>query len=385
MYVGLEVEELVEHLKEQWENSANYRYNPDAFQLMKSTGGHLMFCCPFHQESRPSFGVMLNPGYGFNCFSCETKGTIEMLVSHVLGLGELKASFYIEKYFCDSGNYTEAIKCCFEKLRDIGKPLYTNMDEEAGLKFKGIRHPYLWIRGFSERAVDMYEIGYDKDTDTIVVPIRDSGGGVRFLQRRSVGHKRFLNQKDVMKKDILFGLYHIKRAIFKEGKQFDKIFITESALDTVACYQAGLPSISIMGRILYDEQIEQLKRLPISSVVLFLDNDGHGREATEIAVSKLKKKTKFGVYQVVYPSKVNKYTLKLCKDANELLVNDALEDIAYKVVCSGITKLLHEGAPSKEISAFGEGFLNKADYLLPKKDFCINPLRTKLNNALKKW
>ena len=40
---------------------------------IKIKENELHCCCPFHNESRPSFGINLETGL-FNCFSCKEKG-----------------------------------------------------------------------------------------------------------------------------------------------------------------------------------------------------------------------------------------------------------------------------------------------------------------------
>ena len=47
---------------------------------IKIKENELHCCCPFHNESRPSFGINLETGL-FNCFSCKEKGNIVQFVS----------------------------------------------------------------------------------------------------------------------------------------------------------------------------------------------------------------------------------------------------------------------------------------------------------------
>lgn len=53
-------------------------------EKLKVTGAgtNITGCCPFHQETRPSFGVSTEKLL-YNCYSCHAKGSVEMLVARL--------------------------------------------------------------------------------------------------------------------------------------------------------------------------------------------------------------------------------------------------------------------------------------------------------------
>src|SRR5690554_7618859 len=44
-------------LRDKWRESSYFRYNPTAFTGKKANTGNINMCCPFHHETKPSFGV----------------------------------------------------------------------------------------------------------------------------------------------------------------------------------------------------------------------------------------------------------------------------------------------------------------------------------------
>lgn len=315
---------LLNHLKQIWSDSENYLVNPSAFQGIRKVGNSYMFCCPVHAETRPSCGIMNEYPFGWNCFSCGSHGTLAKLVSTVIGGNEIYAEYYLEKLFYYDKGIEPPLKIksllyridALTKEKALKTMGHAYVTEEEGLKYKGIKHSYMYQRGFNDRAIDRFELGYDSRTDSIVFPVRDHRGRIRFLQRRAVGRKLFHNDVDVYKKDILYGLYYIMQA----PKHIDEIYMVESATDAVACYVSKKPAVALMGRIFFDEMLHPLKVAHIRKINLFLDNDTAGWDAME----KISKKLIRWGFEVTIPKHVPGY-----KDANELLIAGKLNEIRF--------------------------------------------------------
>jgi DNA primase len=281
----------------------------NGFQKRKDSGDNLMMCCPFHKESKPSFGISKLEPNQWQCFSCGLAGNLVTLVKNVMGLAtNVHAEHFIKRNFYETVEKREVLD--IENLISP-KKRKTNDDYKS---YQNERHPYLYRRGFIERTLQKYEVGYDKETKTMVMPVRDTKGEIRFMKRRSVEGKFFLNETGVQKKDVLYGLCYLIMNI----ENFDKVFITESETDTLACYQVGLPCVSTMGRILTKEQVRELLRVGVKSVVLFFDNDSKGKDAT-LKAYEILSQTPIKTYFVVYPDD--------SKDANDLLKCGNLKSI----------------------------------------------------------
>ena len=327
--MSLDIDDVIEDLEMEWPNHPQFNYNPTAFSRVKSSGDNYMFCCPYHFEHDPDSGILKEYPYLFNCFACGMSATLPQLVAHALDLPtEVHGEHYILKNYAvieKSKRPTLDLESILDGGKDRDK-LVSHLDIELD-QYKLKRHPYLYSRGFTERTLQKYEVGYDESTRSMIIPIRTSTGAIRFFKRRFVDRKGFLNEKNIYKKDVVFGLFYLKRAL----KTVPKIYLTESETDTMACYQGGLPAGAILGRILFHEQIMELLKAGVKEVVLFFDNDKAGLSCTYEAYQKLTK----------YPIRVSMIKYPGCaygidtwdeedvalKDANELMQNGLMSKI----------------------------------------------------------
>lgn len=117
----------------------------DGEKHLKVKGNQLSCLCPFHKESKPSFGINLETGL-YNCFSCSEKGNIVKFVSKMKDISILEAldELEIAGYDIDkksSGYYT---------LKDYAKEKKLDFDflsktlkMETDPKGNNIKIPYL--------------------------------------------------------------------------------------------------------------------------------------------------------------------------------------------------------------------------------------------------
>jgi len=317
----LDIDEILEDLEIEWRNNSQFSYNPTAFQKVKSSGDNFMFCCPFHVENNPSCGILKEYPYTFNCFGCGHSGTLPQLVAHVLELPtEVHAEMYILKNYA-SISVKERPHLDIDLILDGGRhkdKIVSHLESELK-QFVGKRHPYFYSRGFTERTLCKYEIGYDEKKQAMVIPVRASNGNLRFFKYRFVDRKGFLNEKNLYKKDIVYGLYYLLQA----HGNVSSLFLTESETDTMSCYQSKLPAGAILGRILFNEQIRELLKAGVKEVNLFYDNDIYGLRCAYQSYNSLIKYP-IRVNMVKYPGAmfgVNTWNQEeiSCKDANDLL------------------------------------------------------------------
>ena len=296
--VYLDIEEVISELQIYYDETGQTKFNPKALTGFKHSGGNLMCCCPYHEEGNPSFGILTEYPYTFSCFGCGKTGNLPQLVSHCCGFkNELVGEQFLLKNFVVL-SAEQRPKLNIEDILDkrhLDRKC-SHLDEEIE-QFKGKRHPYMYSRGFKDIVLDKYEIGYDEQTQSMVIPIRTSDGRIRFIKRRFVYKKGFLNEKNIDKKDIVYGLYYIKQA----KVPITEIALNESETDTIACYQGGIPAGAILGRITFKEQVLELMRAGIKSVNLFLDNDYWGVRATLQAHKMITSNSPIRVNVMKYP------------------------------------------------------------------------------------
>ena len=165
----------------------------------------------------------------------------------------------------------------------------SNYVTEAELDSYRYYHPYWTQRGITEDwIIELFDLGYDIDTDCITFPNRDIFGQCVFVARRNVKTKYFNYPKDVEKP--LYGLYELNKQPVQTYISADepsitkrkpnKLYITESMIDCILLWQAGKYAVALNGTG-SAEQINVLKKLPIRHYILATDNDKAGKLARE--------------------------------------------------------------------------------------------------------
>ncbi len=112
---------------------------------IKIKENELHCCCPFHNESKPSFGINLETGL-FNCFSCKEKGNIVQFVSKMkhITIAESIDFLKIRGYDIennDNMHYYTLQQYAEEKKLDINY-LRNSLHLETDEKGKNIKIPY---------------------------------------------------------------------------------------------------------------------------------------------------------------------------------------------------------------------------------------------------
>lgn len=327
--VYLDVREVLEDLRLHWLEGKGYKYNPTALTKIKDSGDNLMFCCPFHHESNPSCGILKEYPYIFQCFGCEASGNLGQFVARVLDLpNELYGIRHIMRNYIVVDKKSRPPINIEEILDGKGRDRKRALPDEVAEQYAKKRHVYMYERGFSEPTLRRYEIGFDEELRAVTFPVRTSDGRLRFIKKRFVDRKGFLNEKNIEKKDIVYGLYYVRQA----PKPITELFVNESETDTLACYEGKLPAVAILGRIMFKEQVMELVRAGVKTVNLFFDNDKPGVECTLKSAKLISTLTPIKINVVIYPDghygidSVDKGELPY-KDANDLLLAGKLKSI----------------------------------------------------------
>lgn len=322
------IEEVLDDLENVWRGRSDFKSNPTAFTRKKIDEHNIMMCCPYHNETRPSFGITTSYPYMFNCFSCGTSGELVSLVSHIYGISYLAAYKKL---------LTQYSTIDFDLFNDIEDEDNIYVTEEEIFNYRKKRHSYMQTRGISNFTLQKYEVGYDEEEYAITFPVRDLYGNPLFIIRRSVNSKFYNIPKGAPKKETLYGLNYLY------GKT-DEVFIVEGAIDVLSCYEAKLPAIGLMGRTISKTQLDILQKAGIKKVTLFLDNDKWG-VLGNLAAYKLIATTPIKINIVQYPVVqwgVDAIEGIKYKDPNDLLCSRKMEDIKiipflefyYGLLCS---------------------------------------------------
>ena len=277
------------------------QHGVDRFHQFRRNGDNIQTSCPFHkngQERKPSFGVNGEIDK-CHCFSCSWSGTIEEMISELYGYqdeGKFGKRWLIKRFNTveieTRPNIMEGFNERNNRLNDRNINRLDNLnnnpvdntyisDEELD-KYRYI-HPYMYERKMDDRVIEIFDIGYDKETECITFPIRDKNGNCLFIARRSVNTKFFSYPQGVEKP--VYGLYELYQL-----DEFPKeIYICESMIDAITIWSYNKYAVALNG-LGNDLSITQLNNLPNRTFILATDKDDAGRKARIKLKNKLSNK-----------------------------------------------------------------------------------------------
>lgn len=251
------------------------------FAKMFDSGEDVMVCCPYHkqgQERRPSAGIRKSDGL-FHCFACGETHSLPEMISHCFGYND---PFGKEGYKWLTKNFL-AIEVENRPKIELNLSRTPKQDDTEYMTVPEIEldtyryvHPYMYQRGLTDDIIDMFDIGYDKSTDSITFPVRDKNGDCMFVARRSITTKYFDIPKGVDKP--IYGLYELSR-LHNYMNRIDKIYVCEGLFDCLRLWCNGKYAVAGFGCLFSSYQVKQIQDLPCRTIVLALDNDDAGWKA----------------------------------------------------------------------------------------------------------
>ena len=279
---------------------------------IKESGDDIMVQCPYHgngQERRPSAGIRKLDGQ-FHCFACNESHSLAEVITHCFGhtediLGKFGWNWLLKNFATVAVEERKPIELNFNRGT---KKKATSMDRQSNenpyvteqeLNKYRYTHPYWTKRGITdERIIELFDLGYDKKTDCITMPVRDIDGNCLFVARRSVKTKWFNYPRSVTKP--LYGLYELHHEMLSEANpawalyQFHKgdaseIIVCESMIDALTAWSYGKYTLAMSG-LGTQLQFQQLRDLPCRKLILATDNDKAGMEARKRIRANVKNK-----------------------------------------------------------------------------------------------
>ena len=288
-------------------------------------GLNYQFCCPFHGESRPSAGIVLqDDGAMFGqCYTCEETFTLPKLYAHVKGIEMMEAIDELEE------KYRSEIRT---EVMNIGRAKrYEDIDEERvwkrrelpKLKLAPFRsgketHQYFYDRGFDEKDVEECKIGWDRTLKRITIPLFHADGVLAGFSGRAVLEQKLPNgnlsksyikhygnapkyflYENVPINELLYGSHEFpegeKTAIIVEGL-FDRIWMRKMGFKNALSIIIAKMSFDRDGG---SHQKDILHALGVETVIFMHDNDKAGSVGKQITYDLLK--NDFRCYDTTYP------------------------------------------------------------------------------------
>lgn len=281
--------------------------NIELLQTTKNSVEDVMVACPYHkngQERRPSAGIRKSDGK-FHCFTCGAKHELQEVVSFCFGhyddvLGSFGWKWLLKNFATINVEERKDIQIdCFRRNMGVSSNNTANAYvSDAELERYRYYHPYMFRRKLTKAVIDLFDIGWDSDTDCITFPVKDIDGNCLFIARRSTQFKYFNYPKGVEKP--LYGLYEYNRVKGQMAKNVmfmragdlnwgNEVIICESMIDALTCWVYGKPAFALNG-LGSERQFRELRELPCRKLVLATDADSAGMEARERIRANVKNK-----------------------------------------------------------------------------------------------
>ncbi|OFX57150.1 MAG: DNA primase [Bacteroidetes bacterium GWA2_30_7] len=295
------------------------------YVTLKRRGANYLGLCPFHNEKTPSFTV--SPAKNiYKCFGCGKGGNpVNFIMEHdhlsyyeaLKFLARKYGIDFIEKEQTEEDIAQKNIRESLEIVTGYGQKYFseTLFNHTDG---KAIGLSYFKERGFSDKTIQTFQLGYctdkrddftqsaikagykleflvktgltvqhndryfDRFSGRVIFPIHALSGkpiafGARTL-RTDKETAKYLNSPEseiYYKSKIVYGIYHAKKAISDKGK----CFLVEGYIDVISMFQAGIENVvASSGTSLTVEQVRLIKRFT-DNITIIYDGDKAGINA----------------------------------------------------------------------------------------------------------
>ena len=259
--------------------------NIQLIQKYKEGPTHIQICCPYHaggQEHRPSAGIRKEDGI-FHCFACGEVHFLQEVISYCFGytddiVGKFGWQWLLKNFATVQVEERKDVKIDCLRVGSVGSLAHNKFVTEEELDKYRYIHPYMYKRGLTDDVIDLFDIGYDANTNCITFPVRDIQGNCLFVARRSVATK-FFNYPEGVEKP-LYGLYEFHKKICFSGFKDcgSEVIVTESMLDALSFWTVGKYAVALNG-LGNELQFKQLRELPCRKIILATDMDERGLAA----------------------------------------------------------------------------------------------------------
>lgn len=229
------------------------------FHVVGESGDERIARCPFHDDKgKPNLYANAANGL-YLCHACGAKGHMKKLAA------------------ANGGMMGTDLSDLRERLMDVREPTPpVRIYPDEWLEQFNFPHDF-WVdqRGFSQRIITQFKLGYDVERDCATIPIRDSHGRVLgvITRRLDDGRPKYMFPKGFKKGLDLFGSWLVRK------RSIERVALVEGPLDAVACWDAKVPALALHGARITADQQKLLKTMGVRSVVTMTDNDSAGIDA----------------------------------------------------------------------------------------------------------
>jgi DNA primase len=309
---------------------------------------------PDHDTHKRHFQINTRQPY-VHCFArCGISGDYEQAVAMILGLKTAndKLDFKAARRIIlkHTGAALKGSASAYERRgtrKSFDADSYVAQDEKrlnAG-EFqwlpKNVR-AYLDSRGIDDASRGKWQLGYDEDSQRLVIPAYDARGAFRFLIRRQLdggGSFKYLYTRGALKTSILFGA----NCLDMEAVHADGLILVEGSLDVIRMHQLGFRNTAgILGTGISTKQVRLVCQLEPRRIYDFFDKDIAGVGNIESTRERL---TKFPIFVMRYPAHRS--------DPAEMTGEEVRRSITRALPVSQFYKRARNQRVTKEVLAHG--------------------------------
>lgn len=337
--------------------------------------GRNYFCvCPFHADTNPSMSISQEKQI-YKCFSCGAAGNVFTFVQEYEKVSFIEAVKIVANFIgMDISSQIESNekhlsleeKRLFDLINEVNEFYKYNLETEEGLAGKR----YLEKRELDKETKDKFQIGFSlADGEKTIQYLIKKGYTIDEIVESGIGLENNGKLKDRFKGRLIFPLSNLEGKIVgfsgrkiddadiakyvnspetkifikgnclynyfiakQDAKKCGFIYVVEGFMDAIALSKIGINNVvAIMGTSFTENQIKAIKRLNVK-VVMSLDNDDAGQDATFKIISELEK-NHINV-SVVAKDKFGKdldELLKLGKDKVIQYLSNQLSPLDFKI------------------------------------------------------
>jgi DNA primase len=259
------------------------------WKCLRRRGDRVQGCCPIHRGQRADTFHADLCNHGFHCFSCQAHGSVLDLVAAIERCSLRQAALLLAEWFsvtpearrAESGIYRQPTSQLSREKESVTPPLrFVLRPIDNG-------HVYLKQRGVNTDTAAHFGVGYYAAPGLlrgrVVIPIHNERGQLLAYAGRSIDHAdpKYLLPAGFQKSRVLFNLH---RAAVGGP---DTVIVVEGYFDCMKVHQAGMSCVvALMGCSLSTEQ-ERLLTEHFKNIVLMLDADPAGQQASILIADRL--------------------------------------------------------------------------------------------------
>jgi hypothetical protein len=232
---------------------------------------HVVFLayCPFHGNTdTPAFAVNKTDGT-YICFnpSCEVMGDLTDLPRKLKGLNVFQSIRKIAYYKThESTPFADRLAEAMGKPVEFVRFSQDALDRMSDDFTNSPAHAYMTSRGFTDKTLEYFKVGYSVKKHMVTVPMHDPHGMPIGLIGRSIVGKEFKNSVGLPKAKTCWNFHRAKH-------HGDTVIVVESSFDAMRVHQAGYPNVvALLGGHVTDFHLAQLSRT-FSRVIIMTDFD----------------------------------------------------------------------------------------------------------------